>query len=96
MRALTLAAILLATPAAAQNRAACGDVHALGKMLAQNYGEHRIVTAINGDGSLTIVFATPSGSTWSIVKATPSGPACLVAEGTSWEAVTPPQPGAPA
>lgn len=81
--ALTLA---FCAPAHAQGRN-CADRAMIVERLASGYGETRQSVGLAMDGSLVEVFAALDTGTWSILMTSPGRPTCLVAAGTSFEAL---------
>ena len=80
---LTLAALVIALPAAAQT--ACvterGDVI---KQLSAQYNENPVAMGLVQDGSVLEVLVAKSG-TWTILVTRPDGVSCVVAAGEAWD-----------
>ena len=76
-----LALCLLATPAAAEPPAGCGDALIIIEMLASDYGEGAIETRASQAGGTMTLFANRATGTWTIVFSQPDGTVCVVAAG---------------
>jgi hypothetical protein len=89
-RALVVAAVLPlialapATPARAQQGAACGDRTTIVAHLAERWGESRQSIGLAADNTVVETFASESGS-WTITVTRPGGPTCLVASGAHYQ-----------
>ena len=83
-----LAALLLATPAMAQDMPACGSRTALTSMLAEDFGEVRRGSGLTYEDDAPVaaveVYANPETGTWTMLTALPTGEACITAFGRNW------------
>jgi hypothetical protein len=88
---LTLAALVIALPAAAQTVCVTerGDVL---KQLSSQFEENPVAMGLATDGSVVEVLAASSGS-WTILVTKPTGVSCVVASGEAWDHVPPPLKG---
>lgn len=93
MRAV-VTALLLATcvPANAQT-AQCVNYEAMVVGLADSYGERRIISGLNGDGTVVQMFANTETGTWTAVILHPDGMACMVAAGEQFDSTVAALPG---
>lgn len=82
MKALILAALVAATPAAAQECIGTADAYA---SLTTTYGEQRISTALMPDGRIIELWVNPSTQTWSMMVTAPNGVSCGLASGVGFE-----------
>lgn len=82
--ALTCAASLMATSAAAQSRN-CAEHAMVVERLASGYGESRQSIGISANNTVVEVFASLETGTWTIVVTQPGGPTCLVASGEAFQ-----------
>lgn len=80
--AAVAAAILLATPALAQQN--CQEREALVAKLDEGYSEKLIGRGLQGDARLFEVFMSSDGSSWTIIQSFPTGMSCIMAAGTDW------------
>ncbi|MGR3468954.1 MAG: hypothetical protein ACU0CI_13860 [Shimia sp.] len=78
-------ALMLALPARAANN--CAARATVVDRLADRYGESRRSMGVAANRQLVEVYANDDTGSWSIVVTTPQGQACLVASGTSFEAL---------
>jgi hypothetical protein len=85
MKSIALAAIMLAAPAVAQEER-CGDYATIAANLAKMFNEQRVASGLDDKGNVIAVFASKNGETWTVLRVQPTGPACVVSDGTSWEA----------
>ncbi|MCC7047262.1 MAG: hypothetical protein IT562_11170 [Alphaproteobacteria bacterium] len=82
--ALGLALALLAMPAEAQQRPACGDRSDLLAQLKDKYQETPTGFGMTGQGSVVELITSEQG-TWTLVLTYPNGRSCLMATGEGWE-----------
>jgi hypothetical protein len=82
-----LVALLAAAPAAPAEQIACGKRSDLLQHFQQAYHEGPSVIGLTHDGRLLEVVVAPSG-TWTMLVTAPGGPACVVATGQDWQAIT--------
>lgn len=85
---LSALAVSFAVPAYAQTQ--CGPRADVVERLADGYGEVAQSVAIAGSGRMAEVYANLDTGTWTWTVTTPQGLMCLVASGTSYEAVDDP------
>ena len=85
MIGLTLAALVIALPAAAQTVCVTerGDVV---KQLSSQHHENPVAMGLASDGSVLEVLAAKTGS-WTILVTRPDGVSCIVASGEAWDDV---------
>lgn len=83
--ALLLGAVLVTSPAEAQQNCAPRD-HVILR-LANLYGETPRGMGLDGNHHLVEVYASEEHGTWSIVVTNPTGVSCLVGSGHGWEPV---------
>ena len=88
--ALALAASLAATQAGAQT---CAPHDLVVERLTTAYGETRQSIALGAGGAVVEVYANLATGTWTFVVTPPDGPACMVAVGQAYEAVSQPKLG---
>lgn len=91
----TLALIALAlslTAALAQEFEACAPRGTMVEMLSEVFGEEPRAIGLAGEAHLMELFVSETG-TWTILRTTASGISCPLAEGTSFEGLTPPGSG---
>jgi hypothetical protein len=93
MRALLVACILAAAPAAAQERF-CGPYERVRADLAEKFNEYPVGTGMTGPQHIIQLFVSDEG-TFTIVTIGPDRMACGVAAGDGWYGMTP-MPGKPA
>lgn len=89
----TIVALISATAAAGQGTS-CGPRDAFADALAEKYGEHPRMRALNGN-SMMEIFVSPDGKTFSVLVTNPSKMSCLVSSGTDVIMLEPPALGAP-
>lgn len=89
MKALALAALVAALPAAAVAQQACFPRDEMLSRLATQYGETQVFAGIAGTGELVAVFLSAETRTWSAVVIRTDGMACMVAAGQNGEASLP-------
>lgn len=96
-RTLTLAALLIASPALSQTVVwpTCGLAKAAYAELAGKYGESRILVLADAPDAIVEIWVSASGS-WSLLVTKPDGTTCLYADGDGWEALPLPEAGEPA
>jgi len=84
---LGLGVMLLATQHAfaQQNRCASRDV--VVAQLSDKYGESRQSIGLGSNDAVVEVFASTATGTWTITVTLPSGRTCIVAAGSSFEAL---------
>ncbi len=80
---LTTAALLLSTPALAQQN--CAQRDQVLARLAEKYGESRQSIGLAPNNGVVEVFASAETGTWTIVITTPNGLSCLMASGQAFE-----------
>lgn len=84
--ALILAAVLIASTAAAQMVApVCGPRKVMVERLEAKFGEVRQSGGVNVDGRAMETYANRKTGTWSLLLTNVSGTACLVAGGQYFE-----------
>ena len=85
--------MLVANPAAGQERRAPAPICALHDVVAQTlldgWNETPQDVGINNIGSLVQIFLSPGGTTWSIVVTRGDGWGCVVTAGRDWRSVHP-------
>lgn len=94
MHRVLLPLLLLAAPAAAQDRLAdvyCDETATLHRKLAAQFGAVRQGLGLHSPDSVMELWAAPSGD-WTLVKTYASGRACIVALGQSWADLAPADP----
>lgn len=70
----------------------CMNYGDLRKAVAQNFGEAPAGSGIVETGKAVImIFASPKGDTWTAAILGPDGNACVIAHGSDWEPVIPPE-----
>lgn len=89
---LTLAFLLFALPASAQQRQLCAPRAALVEKLAQEFGEAPTAGGIDGAGNLMEILTGPKG-TWTLLIVRPDKIACIVGSGEGWLIYEPTAPG---
>ena len=89
---LTLAFLLFALPAFAQQRQLCAPRAALVEKLAQEFGEAPTAGGIDGAGNLMEILTSPKG-TWTLLIVRPDKIACIVGSGEGWLIYEPTVPG---
>ena len=89
---LTLALLLFAFPAFAQQRQLCAPRAALVEKLAQEFGEAPTAGGIDGAGNLMEILTGPKGS-WTLLIVRPDRIACIVGSGEGWLVYEPTMPG---
>ena len=82
---LGAAAVLLATPAAAEPQ--CNVRDKVVDLLETKYKEAPVAVGVTNNGGLVEVLSTGAGETWTIIITTPQGMSCLVAAGEGWRPV---------
>lgn len=82
---LAVLACVIATPAVAQ--APCGKRDAMVPALAEKYGEAPLFMGISSEGFTTEIFGSAGGGTWTVIMTRPDGLTCIMAAGTSWQAI---------
>ena len=91
LRALA-AALILATPAAAQN--ACDHRDKVLARLAGKYGEHPVGRGIGHNGRwFWEIFYSAETHTWTVLKSGLDGKSCVMMSGLAWEIIAPQPPG---
>lgn len=90
--------ILATQHAAAQAQGPqCGPRAEVLQALGNTYGEARRAIGIAGQNNVMEMFSNPDTGTWTVTATNPNGLTCLIASGSSFEAVDEPAPakGAP-
>lgn len=82
MKALTLAALVAASPAVAQE---CVLSSVAYESLADTYGEQRVTISIMPDGQIIEFWANPDTRTWSLFVTRPDGISCGIGNGVGYE-----------
>lgn len=83
MRLIVLA-LVIATPAAAQQVPACAPRDGVVKMLAGKYHEEQRGLGIERSGRLVELFANPDTGTWTVLVTEPGEMPCIAFVGRSW------------
>ena len=82
-----LALMVSALPAYAQ-QSRCGPRDQVFEVLREKYSEKPTFEGIAENGSMFIVFASPTTGTWTGVAIRPNGMACLIITGTNFQPAT--------
>ena len=77
---------VLATAASAHSATICGNRAQLVGALSHDFSEKPSFEAVTLDGRLMEVLTSEKGS-WTVLLTSPQGRTCVVAAGTSWEAL---------
>lgn len=86
MRALFVAALVLAATPARASDPVCMPIDRLAEILRREHAETpRFAGA--GERAQVVLFATPDGSTWTLVAVGDNGLGCIGAMGTRWRAL---------
>src|SRR5215470_11820286 len=85
--AFALPLIVAAAPIAASAAGPCYPRDAILAHLAERYGERPAGIGVAG-GQLVELLTRPDGASWTILVLRPDGPACPVAAGEDWKAVS--------
>ena len=95
LSALALCAVMLVAMtvrAHADEAPTCLPYADMKKAIADNFGAAPAGSGIMESGkSVLMIFASPKGDTWTATMLNPDGSACLMAHGTDWMDVIPPQ-----
>lgn len=87
MRTFLAAALLLATPAVAQEAPQCGPAKEAFAALKEKFKETpAVIGAINEQAALVIV-TSPDGGTWTALVVRTDGTACLISKGVALSAI---------
>jgi len=86
------AALLLASPALAQQQAPCGPVDVILKALEDNAKEVPAGMGRDERGFVAVLTLSPDGS-YSVLGIRPDGIACLISTGEGWKPVEAKPPG---
>lgn len=85
---LAITALVILTGFAAKAAPQCDTREVVTALLAETYGETRRMVGIAGEAAVMEVYASDATGTWSITMSLPDGIMCLMASGSSFEAVT--------
>lgn len=91
LTALTIAALLSMTAPLSAQSVPCAPREAMLRFIIDQLGETRQAVGATGRGARMALFAGASGS-WSMILFLPDGRACLLANGTGFEATEGLQP----
>lgn len=92
-RAAIIAALLVSAAPASASEPICGSYRTIAATLTDQWQEAVIGRGLNGEGQMVVILADPAGDTWTALVVSPDGTACMVANGTAWEALPMPAPG---
>lgn len=82
---LAAAALLIASPAAAQSSRVCvPQASALAAQLGTQYGEKLTAAGVDSGGAMVQVYSNPESGTWTIAITLANGPTCIVTSGEGW------------
>jgi hypothetical protein len=91
-RLLVLLIAAACAPAHAQNPN-CAPYEMIVQGLSERYGERRVMSGLNPDGTLVQMFANPETGTWTALIVQPIGTACMVASGEQFDSTVAALPG---
>lgn len=75
---------LVAVPALAQQRLACGDRSAMLNELKDKYQESPAGAGVTDNGAV-VELTTSAGGSWTLLLSMPDGKSCLIGTGEGWE-----------
>ena len=81
-------AVLLSASQIAHGAPQCDTRKAVTALLADRYGETRRAVGLAGQAAVMELYASDATGTWSITMTLPDGTMCLMASGSTYEAVT--------
>ena len=67
----------------------CGSHEEISGKLADRFSEAAVGIGLTSTGEVIEIFASSDGETWTIVMTRPDGTSCLMAAGSTWEAIDP-------
>jgi len=81
---LAAALALFASPALAEQPAACGERGAVMSQLKDKFHEAPTGFGMTGNGAVVELMTSDTGS-WTLILSFPNGRSCLIATGEQWE-----------